>query len=120
MKKLVYWIIWSLVVITINIGAIPIAAFSLFGTAEGTSIFSVDYLIAFLIVVVANIVTVQLFIAIRNDNKNAFLIGLIIAILQITAIILLINTVSATLCIILAVVSIISAMILLIWTVRNK
>lgn len=82
MQKSMYWIIWSLVFIIINIGAFPIAIFSLFGTAEGTSIFSLDYLIAFFIIVLANLISIQLFISSRSQDQKGFLFGLIIAIIR--------------------------------------
>lgn len=114
MKKSMNWMIWGLVLIVINMGAFPIALFSLFGTAEGTSIFSLDYLIAFLIVLLANIVTIQLFVSIRRQNQKTFLIGLILAIIEISAFVLFIYSgTNFTVCVTLVLISIIGAAVLL-------
>ena len=83
MEKSMNWIISSLVLVVINLAAIPISAFSLFGTAEGTSIFSIDYLIAFTILVVPNIVTISLFISAKKENVTEFFIGVGLAIAQV-------------------------------------
>ena len=82
MKNSMYWLLAGLVVVVINLGAIPISAFSLFGTAEGTSIFSIDYLIAFAILFIPNIVTISLFVSIRKQNVKAFFIGVGLAIVE--------------------------------------
>ncbi len=114
-KKTVYWIIWSLVFIVINMGAYPIAAFSLFGTQEGTSIFSLDYLIAFSILALSNIITIQLFISLRKQDQKGFLYGLIIAIIEACALALFILYPSGfTISIALAAISIVGAVVLLI------
>ena len=114
MKKTINWIIWSLVLIVINMGAFPIALFSLFGTAEGTSIFSLDYLIAFLIMLLANIVTIQLFVSIRKQKQKAFLIGLVLAIIEICGFVLFIYTgTDFMICLALVLISIIGAAVLL-------
>lgn len=114
MKKTMYWIIWGLALIAINIGAVPIAMFSLFGTAEGTSIFSIDYLIAFSIVVLANLISIQLLIALRKQDQKGFLFGLVIAIIEVSSFVLFINSVDFSICIALAAISIVGAIILLI------
>lgn len=115
MKKTMYGIIWSLVVIVINIGAFPIALFSLFGTSEGTSIFSLDYLIAFSIVVLANIITIQLFITFRRQNQRDFLLGLIIAIIEVCSFVLFINgNMNFSISLTLAAISVVGAILLLI------
>ena len=115
MNKLMSWIIWGLVLIVINMGAFPIALFSLFGTAEGTSIFSIDYLIAFSIMLLANIVTIQLFIAARRQDQKGFLFGLIFAIMEVCAFVLFIYTGAAfSLCLTLVIISIVGASVLLV------
>ncbi|MGN1401997.1 MAG: hypothetical protein ACI4XL_10880 [Bacillus sp. (in: firmicutes)] len=117
MKKIVYWIIWCLALVTINLGAFPIAMFSLFDTAEGTSIFSLDYAIAFAIIVFANIITVQLFISLRKHDQISFIIGLMIAIIEVLSLVLFFNGVESSICIALAAGSIIGATILLVKTI---
>lgn len=78
-----YWIILGLVLVVINLAAIPISAFSLFGTVEGTSIFSIDYLIAFAILVIPNIVTISLFVSAKKENVTEFFIGVGLAIVEV-------------------------------------
>lgn len=111
MNKLIYWIIWSLVFISINIGAFPIAAFSLFGTSEETSIFSLDYLLAFSIIVLANIISIQLLISLRKKDQKGFLLGLIFAILEVCSFILISTA--------LAAISIVGAVVLLIKSIKR-
>ena len=114
MKKTMYWIIWGLALVVINLGAIPIALFSLFGTAEGTSIFSVDYLVAFSIILLANIVSIQLFIAARRQDMKGFLLGLLFAIIEAISFVLFLNTVDFWSCFISAMVGVVGAAVLLI------
>lgn len=115
MKKSMYWVIWSLVFVVINIPAFLIANFSLFGTAEGTSIFSLDFLIAFAIIVLANIITIQLFISSLRQDQKGFLFGLVIAIVEVCSFVLLfIGNIDFSICITLAAISIVGAATLLI------
>ncbi|MBD3107534.1 hypothetical protein IEO70_04075 [Bacillus sp. AGMB 02131] len=115
MKKSLYLFIWVLVAIVINMGAFPVAMFSLFGTPEGTSIFSLDYLIAFIIVFLANIVTIQIFVAMRKNNKTVFLSGVAFAILESLAFVLFITTGAGFgICVALALISVIGASVLLV------
>lgn len=115
MKKTTYGIIWGLVFIVINMGAFPIALFSLFGTSEGTSIFSLDYLIAFSIVLLANIITIQLFISFRKQNQKDFLFGLMIAIIEVCSFVFFINgNMDFSICLTLAAISVVGAILLLI------
>lgn len=85
MKKSMYWIILGLVLVVVNLAAIPISSFSLFGTDEGTSIFSIDYLMAFAILVIPNIVTISLFISAKKENVTEFFIGVGLAIVEVIA-----------------------------------
>lgn len=82
MNKTAQWIIWVLALVAINIPTILIASFSLFGTAEGTSIFSVDYLIVAGILLLGNIIIIQLFLAIRKGRYLGFIFGLSVAVAQ--------------------------------------
>lgn len=82
MKKQMYWIIFGLVLVIINLGVIPISVFSLFGTEEGTSIFSLDYLIAFTILFIPNIITISLLVSAKKQNLIEFFIGVGLAIGQ--------------------------------------
>lgn len=82
MNKTAQWIIWLLALVAINIPTILMASFSLFGTAEGTSIFSVDYLIAAGILFLGNIIIIQLFLTIRKGRYQGFIFGLSVAVAQ--------------------------------------
>ncbi|GKV67417.1 MULTISPECIES: hypothetical protein [Sporosarcina] len=82
MNKTVQWIIWVLALIAINLPAISFASFALFGTSEGTSLFSIDYLIAALIVMLANVINLQLFIVIKRNHYKGFIYGLILAVME--------------------------------------
>ena len=62
------------IALAINACAVPLAAFSLFATPEGTSMFSTDYLLAAMILLAANVIVLQLIIALRK-NKQPLLIG---------------------------------------------
>ena len=90
MKKFLYWLLSGLALIVINLAAAPIALFSLFGTVSGTSIFSVDYLIAFTIMFIPNIVTISLFVSAKKQHANAFFTGLGIAVLEAIALVTLV------------------------------
>lgn len=89
MNKIAQWIIWILALVAINIPTILIASFSLFGTMEGTSIFSVDYLIAAGILLLCNIIIIQLFLAIRKGRYKGFIFGLSVAVAQATGLYLI-------------------------------
>ena len=91
MNKTVMIVLTILATVAVNVGAIPLAFFSLFGTAEGTSIFSIDYLIFTLILVLANLIVVQLFMAIKKDKKQLFAYGLIVAIIEVVFFVLFYN-----------------------------
>lgn len=82
MNKIGQWIVWSLALLAVNIPTISLALFSLFATAEGTSIFSIDYLIALGIILVGNIISIQLFLAIRKKHSRSFVHGLLVAVAQ--------------------------------------
>ena len=63
MNKTFQWILTIAIGLVIISLACPIASFSLFGTAEGTSIFSIDYAIAFLLIIIPLLVVVLLAVA---------------------------------------------------------
>ncbi|WP_455675145.1 hypothetical protein [Pradoshia sp.] len=120
MKTAVYWMIWGLALVAINVGAILIALFSLFATPEGTSIFSLDYLIALSIIVLPNIISVQLFIALRKQNQKGFLFGLVLAIMEVCSFIIYIyRPLEIYIWLALLAISIIGGIILLIRTVNR-
>ncbi|MFJ7936274.1 hypothetical protein [Sporosarcina sp. NPDC096371] len=118
MNKTIQWIIWALALVAINIPTILMASFSLFGTAEGTSIFSVDYLIAAGILLLGNIIILQLFLAIHKGHYQGFVIGLCAAVAQ-TIGLYLMGTVSFTAGFSILVGSILVAIGLLFWEIKS-
>ena len=90
MKKSFYWLLSGLALIVINLATAPIALFSLFGTVSGTSIFSVDYLIAFAIMCIPNIVTISLFVSAKKQHANAFFTGLGLSVVEAIALVTLV------------------------------
>ncbi|MFE6169353.1 hypothetical protein ACFVP8_16005 [Viridibacillus arvi] len=119
MNKTMQWIIWILTMIVINLSAFLIASFSLFGTQEGTSIFSLDYAIAFGIIVVANIITTQLYLAIRKGDQKGFVYGLFVVLIQAISLFMLTNTI-IKLSFILISISILAAMVLLFFQCKKQ
>ncbi|MDV6378687.1 hypothetical protein ORD22_10715 [Sporosarcina sp. GW1-11] len=83
MNKIAQWIIWFLVLIPNSILVYLFISFSLFGTAEGASPSSIDYLIAVAIVLITNITTIQLVVAIQKQRSQGFIYGVIVAVAQI-------------------------------------
>ena len=75
-RSIYYWGIWVIALICINLGGIPIALFSLFGTPSGTSIFSLDYFIAFSIFLLSNVSVIQLFFCFTEERSEKFCMGL--------------------------------------------
>lgn len=120
MNKTIQYIILSLIFIVINLSAFQIASFSLFTTKEGTSIFSLDYLFAFGIMIVANFITIQLFLAIRKNQQKGFILGLIIAALQAIGFYILIYNTMINFGLILCIISILAALVLLFIELKKR
>ena len=78
-----YWVLFVITVFVVNVFAFPIALFSLFGTAEGTSIFSLDYFIAAGILLLANAVNIQLFLSLRRGDERLVRAGFLLAALEV-------------------------------------
>ena len=88
MPKIIYYIIWAFLLISINLCALPLSIYSLFVIERGTNITSIDYMLAILIVILSNMITFQLFFAIKKKQKQNAILGLIISIIQIISFIL--------------------------------
>lgn len=86
-----YWALFVVTVLVVNVFAFPIALFSLFGTAEGTSIFSLDYFIAAGIVLLANAVNIQLFLSLRRGDERLVLAGFLLAALEVLTLLYTLN-----------------------------
>lgn len=120
MNRTIQYIILLLIFIVINLSAFQIASFSLFTTKEGTSIFSLDYLIAFGIMIVANFIIIQLFLAIRKSHQKGFILGLIIATLQAISLYTFIYTTMFDLGLILSIILILVALVLLFIELKKR
>lgn len=86
-----YWALFVVTVLVINVFAFPIALFSLFGTAEGTSIFSLDYFIAAGILLLANAVNIQLFLSLRRGDERLVRAGFLLAALEVLTLLYTLN-----------------------------
>lgn len=86
-----YWVLFVITVFVINVFAFPIALFSLFGTAEGTSIFSLDYFIAAGILLLANAVNIQLFLSLRRGDERLVRAGFLLAALEVLTLLYTLN-----------------------------
>ena len=86
-----YWALFVVTVFVVNVFAFPIALFSLFGTAEGTSIFSLDYFIAAGILLLANAVNIQLFLSLRRGDERLVLAGFLLAALEVLTLLYTLN-----------------------------
>ena len=82
MNKTIQWLLTIAITIVIITTAGLIASFSLFGTAEGTSFFSIDFLIAGLILIIPLLVVLLLIIAIRKENTPWVYRGFVLATLE--------------------------------------
>jgi len=76
--------------------AVPLALFSLFDTLSGTSIFSIDYLIAFTTLFIPNILTISLFVLVKKENLIGFLIGLMLTVVEVIAMVIIFLTLEFT------------------------
>lgn len=94
MKK--SWLLFGLALISINLGTIPITIFALidplYETLTGKNIFSIDYLIAFAILLIPNIVTIVLFILAKKEAITEFFTCLGLAVIEVVALVLIFFT----------------------------
>jgi hypothetical protein len=82
-----YWILWAIAVVGINYYAITLALWSTFaGTEEAKWLWIA---IAVIIYLLLNLGIVQMFIAIKQDNYRFFWIGLMVAVIQFIAMMIL-------------------------------
>lgn len=82
-EPLIKGFVVAVMALAINACALPLASFSLFTTQEGTSVFSIDYLIAAGIQVAPNIIILQLMIALRKNKQSLILGGWIVTMIEI-------------------------------------
>lgn len=82
MNKTLQWLLTIAITIVIARTSGLIASFSLFGTPEGTSLFSIYFLIAGLIFVIPLLVVVLLILAIIKENTRWIYRGYLLATLE--------------------------------------
>ena len=119
MKKLIYHSIWILLLLSINLCALPISIYSLFILERGTNITTIDYTLAIFVLIASNFITFQLFFAIKKYKKQNVVLGMIVGLTQLIAFILFMHLYVMT-GVILFFLSIIAAVILIIKTWQNK
>ena len=88
MQKIIYHLIWAFLLVIINLCVLPLSIYSLFVIERGTNITSIDYTLAILIVIFSNMITFQLFFAIKKTHKQNTIWGIIVSIVQIISFIL--------------------------------
>ncbi len=91
MQKILFHMVWVLILLGINLCSLSISIYSMFAIEKGTNITNWDYSIAVFILIVSNFITFQLFFAIKKNQKQNTLFGIIIAFIQIISFILFMN-----------------------------
>ena len=109
----------SLLVILINLLALPIAIYFLFAYSPGTVISNWDIALSVSFLLVCNIITLQLILTKRNRQNRYRYAGFVLAFLQLIACCLYMSLYTLTAYILFA-ATIILSLILLIKTVRKK
>ncbi|RJS61182.1 hypothetical protein [Bacillus sp. PK3_68] len=118
MNKVLFWLTWGLAFLIINLSVVPIAAFILYGAGENEGIFSAPFIRIVGLFLLVNLITLQMFIAGRKDNKRGFLIGVNMAVLQVAGLVLFISTIS-TVAVIFVMVILLVAAVLLVKEIRR-
>lgn len=106
LNKFMYWFLWGLSLVSINVFAIPLAFFS---SSEDSSIAG-----SLLIIFLCNLASFQLFIAAMQEHRKGFSQGLIFAGLFVVAMFLIWLKTAVKLAVLLLVVAIIASAILLV------
>ena len=94
MNKVLFWFTWGLAFIVLNLAAFPIAAFILYGVREDAGVFSVPFMRVVGLFLLINLITLQMLIAGRKENKRGFGLGLIVAVMQLLGLLIFISTIS--------------------------
>lgn len=112
-------ILWSLIVVLVNLLAAPIGIYFLFAFSPGTVISNWDIVRAGSFILLCNIISLQLFIAIRKRPNPYTYSGLLLAILQLAACCLYMSLYTKTAYILFA-AAILLSIVLLIKTIKQK
>ncbi|KKB38310.1 hypothetical protein [Bacillus thermotolerans] len=94
MSKKWYWFYWGIAFMAVNLAAVPIAVFFLYGIEEGEGLLSADYAMATGTFLVSNFITLYTLLIIRSRDQRHFWIGWNIAALQVIALITFITSLS--------------------------
>ncbi|OCA80841.1 hypothetical protein [Pseudobacillus wudalianchiensis] len=119
MNKVLFWLSWGLAFLIINLSTLPIAAFILYGPEDEAGVFSTPFIRVVGLFFIINLITLQMFIAGRKENKRGFAVGLSIAVLQVAGIIIFMSTISTTAVLFVMLVLVIAA-VLLVKEIRRR
>lgn len=111
LNKFMYWFLWGLSLVSINVFAIPLAFFS---SSKDPSITG-----SLLIIFLCNLASFQLFIAAMLEHQKGFSQGLIFAGVFVIAMYLIWVKVIVKLAVLLLVIAIIASAILLVMEIIN-
>lgn len=76
LSKPMYWVLWAIALISINVFVIPLAFFT---SSEEETGFITEMLLMLLVLLLCNLATIQLFLAAMKENQQGFSQGLIAA-----------------------------------------
>ncbi|MBD7986234.1 hypothetical protein H9649_16815 [Sporosarcina sp. Sa2YVA2] len=113
MNKTIQWVSFVLAAVAINIPAFLLASFTLFGTSEGTSIFSIDYAVAALIVILANGSIAALFLAINRNYARGFFYALVASVAEAICLYIVLVTFNMNVLLITGIVIVINIVLLI-------
>ena len=119
MPKFIYHFIWVLILLSVNLCALPVSIYALFTIERGTNITTLDYALAIIILITSNFITFQLFLAIKSHQKKNALFGIIVGVIQIISFILFMQLYEIT-GIIIFVLAVFASLLLIIKTWKNK
>ena len=119
MPKIIYHLVWAFLLVSINLCALPLSIYSLFVIERGTNITAMDYTLAILIVILSNMITFQLFFAIKKKQKQNANWGIFVSIVQIISFILFMHLFEIA-GIILFLIAVLASVALMIKQWKNK
>lgn len=112
MNKVLFWLTWGLAFLIVNLSVVPIAAFILYGAGEDGGILSAPFMRVVGLFLLGNLITLQMFVAGRKENKRGFLIGLNMTVLQVAGLVIFMFTISTLAAIFVMFILVIAAILL--------
>lgn len=116
MNKVIHWLLTGAITVVIAMTSWLIASFSLFATPEGTSIFSLDFLVAGIIFIIPLLVVILLILALTRNAMTWVYRGYMLATLEM---LVLVGLVYASLPFTLFVIGIVVVSIISIFGIRQ-